>query len=284
MTMARLELEALAKINLSLEVLARRPDGYHEVRMLMAAVSLADSLTFEEAADLSLECDREGLDCGESNLVLRAARALHAALGRRPGARIRLRKRIPIGGGLAGGSADAAAALKGLNALWGGGLDAGRLEELGAALGSDIPFCLRGGWAIATGRGEALRGVEPRGPLHLVLANPGFEVSTAWVYGALSIPAGRSGDRSAATYEALARGDAQALDLAAINDLEPVAMARHPEIAALKRSLMERGALVSRMSGSGPTVWGLFPLKETAAAAAAALRVAGIWAEAVQSA
>ncbi|MGH7442041.1 MAG: 4-(cytidine 5'-diphospho)-2-C-methyl-D-erythritol kinase, partial [bacterium] len=149
-------LAAPAKINLSLEVLARREDGFHEVRMLMAAVSLCDELDFAPAEKLTLDCDRPSLDCGEGNLVLRAARALQAALGRELGARIYLRKRIPLGGGLAGGSTDAAAALKGLNLLWEGGLGTAELEHLAATLGSDIPFCLGAGWAYATGRGEKL--------------------------------------------------------------------------------------------------------------------------------
>jgi 4-diphosphocytidyl-2-C-methyl-D-erythritol kinase len=142
-----LTLSAPAKINLSLEVLGKRNDGYHEVRMLMVGLSLSDTLGFKAAKELRLSCDLPGLDCGESNLVLRAARALQKATGCAEGAHISLKKRIPLGGGLAGGSTDAAATLKGLNSLWGCGLNTEALSKLGATLGSDIPFCLRSGWA-----------------------------------------------------------------------------------------------------------------------------------------
>jgi 4-diphosphocytidyl-2-C-methyl-D-erythritol kinase len=255
---APLVLKAPAKINLTLEVLARRQDGYHEVRMLMAGVSLADELSFEPASRLSLACDRPELDCSESNLVLRAARALQKALGRSDGAAIRLKKRIPLGGGLAGGSTDAAATLKGLNQLWSAGLGPEALARIAATIGSDIPFCLESGWALAMGRGEKLKPLSLRRKLHFVLVNPGFEVSTKWAYSSLLNLKASKRNLSRLAFEAVLAADMPALHLTAINDLERVTAGRYPEIGQLEQMLLDQGALLSRMSGSGPTVWGLF--------------------------
>jgi len=259
-----LTLTAPAKINLSLEVLGKRSDGYHEVRMLMAGLSLADTLAFKPAKDLRLTCDLDGLDCGEGNLVLRAARALQKATGCVDGAHISLKKRIPVGGGLAGGSTDAAAALKGLNSLWGCGLTLEALAKLGATLGSDIPFCLRSGWALATGRGEKLKPLTLRRKLHFVLLNPGFEVSTKWAYQSLGRVTSNRRNLSRAAFEAIQAKDQTALARAAINDLEPVTAGRFQEIGQLRAGLEQAGALISRMSGSGPSVWGLFEDEATA--------------------
>jgi 4-diphosphocytidyl-2-C-methyl-D-erythritol kinase len=253
-----LVLQAPAKINLTLEILAKRADGYHEVRMLMAGVSLADELSFEAAPGLSLSCDLPGLDCSEKNLVLRAARALQKVLGREAGAKIHLTKRIPLGGGLAGGSTDAAATLKGLNQLWEGGLDRDALRRIAAELGSDVPFCLEGGWAYATGRGEQLETLPAPDDLHLVLANPGFEVSTQWAYSKVGTLSLSKRNVSREAFQAIQTKNIPALDLATINDLEKVTSAHYPDIVRLEQTFLAEGALISRMSGSGPTVWGLF--------------------------
>ena len=276
-------LAAPAKINLTLEVLAKRSDGYHEVRMLMAGVSLVDAISFEPADRLSLTCDRPELDCSQTNLVMRAALALRKALGREPGAKIHITKRIPLGGGLAGGSADAAATLKGLNLLWSGGLGDEELRRIAATLGSDIPFCLESGWAQATGRGEKLEKLPVRRKLHFVLANPGFEVSTKWAYSSLArLHPGRK-NLSRAAYDAIQNQDLDALKLTAINDLEPVTALRHPEIGQLEQALLAEGALLSRMSGSGPTVWGLFQDAASAKKACQVIKKRGVLAVAVQS-
>ena len=263
--------EAPAKINLSLEVLGKRSDGFHEVRMLMAGVSLADQLSFKAAPDLRLTCDLPGMDCGEDNLILRAARSLQKATGCKAGAHIALKKRIPLGGGLAGGSTDAAAALKGLNELWSLGLSREALRKIGATFGSDIPFCIDSGWALATGRGEKLLPLSLRRKLHFVLLNPGFEVSTKWVYQSLGrLPQNRP-NLSRAAFDALEAGDEAALAKAAVNDLESVTAARYKEIGLLKEALLAEGAQLSRMSGSGPSVWGLFKNENAAKIAQKAL-------------
>ncbi len=253
-----LKLLAPAKVNFTLEVLRKRPDGYHEVRLLMAGIALFDELSFRPAPELVLTCDRPGLDLGEGNLILRAARALQHASGCALGARIHLKKRIPLGGGLAGGSTDAAATLKGLNALWHLRLGPARLHELAAALGSDVPFCLKGGWAIATGRGEKLQALSLRRKLWLVLANPGFEVSTKWAYQSVKPGKGLGRNLSRLAFKAIQGQDLAALEGAAVNHLEAVTTRRYREIDRLKELMRATGAQMTRMSGSGPTVLGLF--------------------------
>jgi 4-diphosphocytidyl-2-C-methyl-D-erythritol kinase len=270
-----LRLLAPAKINLSLEVLGKRNDGYHEVRMLMAGVSLADELTFKPAKGLKLTCDLPGLDLGSGNLVMKAAHALQRATGCDQGALIHLKKRIPLGGGLAGGSTDAAATLKGLNTLWGTRLSLDALRKIAATLGSDIPFCIESGWAFATGRGEKLKKLSLRRKLHLVLANPGFEVSTKWVYGSLLNVRPPKRNLTRAAFEAVQAKDLDALARAAVNDLEAVTAGRYKEIGQLKARMVDNGAQLARMSGSGPTVWGLFENEAAAEKACKALKKNG---------
>lgn len=255
---------APAKINLSLEVLGKRSDGYHEVRMLMAGVSLYDELSFRPAESLTLHCDLPSLDCGPKNLILRAAAALQRATACRAGAQISLKKRIPLGGGLAGGSTDAASTLLGLNKLWQTRLSLDALRKIGATLGSDIPFCISSGWALATGRGEKIKPLSLRRKLHLVLANPGFEVSTQWAYGSLGRLLPPKQNKSRRAFDAIQNRDLAALERASVNDLEAVTATRYAEIRQIKGLMLEYGAQMTRMSGSGPTVWGLFEHETTA--------------------
>lgn len=251
-------LAAPAKINFSLEVLGKRLDGYHDVRMLMAGVSLGDQLSFEPREELVLESDHPSLDCGAGNIILKAARLMQKKAGELKGARIRLEKNIPLGAGLAGGSTDAAATFIGLNRLWDLGLSLTELSKLAAQLGSDIPFCLESGWAIASGRGEKLKPLSQRKKFHLVLLNPGFEVSTKWAYQHVDSLPGSRRNLSALVYEALDAKDFERVNKLALNDLERVTAREYVEIGQMRQSLTENGALVTRMSGSGPTVWGLF--------------------------
>jgi 4-diphosphocytidyl-2-C-methyl-D-erythritol kinase len=251
-------LAAPAKINFTLEVLGKRLDGFHEVRMLMAGVSLFDELSFEAWDECVLESDHPSLDCGAGNIILKAARLLQKKAGKTAGARMFLKKRIPIGAGLAGGSTDAAAALKGLNRLWDLGLDMAELSKLGAQLGSDIPFCLESGWAVASGRGEKLKLLSQRKKFHLVLLNPGFEVSTKWAYQNVDSRPGSKRNLSALVYEAIDAKDFERVNKLALNDLERVTAREYSEVGLMRQSLTDAGAVVTRMSGSGPTVWGLF--------------------------
>ncbi len=249
---------APAKINLCLEVLGKRPDGFHQVRMLMASLGLADRLELSVAKELSLRCDDPKLDCGSGNLVLRAALALRQAAKVDLGARIVLRKRVPIAAGLAGGSADAAATLRGLNKLWRLGWSQRRLERLGATLGSDIPFCVRGGWALAHGRGERLRTLKAPRQYWVVLLNPGLHVSTPWAYKHCLKRSTKTPNKSLALWNALGRQNYHAAERNCSNDLESATATKYRVISQYRTHLLESGALLSRMSGSGPTVWGLF--------------------------
>jgi 4-diphosphocytidyl-2-C-methyl-D-erythritol kinase len=248
-----------AKINLGLRVLGRRQDGYHEIVTLFQAIDLWDDLEAVEAEQLTLTVDDPSVPADESNLVLRAARLLQArvpgAVGR--GAALRLRKRIPAGGGLGGGSSDAAGALLLLDALWGLGLPAETLRRLAGELGSDVPYFLTGGTAIGTGRGERVASLPSIPERLVVLGFPPFSLSTPEVYRALSAPLTPPG--AGVTVTRLFVNFAERNDFAlATNDLEPPAFAMRGELVLFRDALSGLGAEVALLSGSGSTVFGLF--------------------------
>jgi 4-diphosphocytidyl-2-C-methyl-D-erythritol kinase len=253
----RLALRAPAKVNLTLEVLGKRPDGYHEIATVMQAVDLFDRLVVEAADTISLETSDPALPTDDGNLVIRAARSLQKAAKTEEGARIRLDKRIPVSAGLGGGSSDAAATLGALNRLWGLRWSRARLSELGAQIGSDVPFFLGRGRAVGTGRGERLRALTSSGGLALVLVNPNFPLSTAEVYG--RVPKGWSAEPqgSARMVEALRRHSARGVAAALTNTLETLVEPAVPMIGRMKVALLAAGALGAMMSGSGPTVFGV---------------------------
>jgi 4-diphosphocytidyl-2-C-methyl-D-erythritol kinase len=254
---ARLALRAPAKVNLTLEVLGKRPDGYHEIATVMQAVDLFDRLTVETADVISLETSDPGLPTDDGNLVIRAARLLQEAAKNKEGARIRLDKQIPVAAGLGGGSSDAAATLWALNRIWGLRWSRARLAELGSRIGSDVPFFLGRGRAVGTGRGERLRGLTSTGGLALVLVNPNFPLSTAEVYG--RVPKGWSAEPqgTARMVEALRSHNARGVAAALTNTLEILVEPAVPMIGRMKAALLAAGALGAMMSGSGPTVFGL---------------------------
>jgi 4-diphosphocytidyl-2-C-methyl-D-erythritol kinase len=251
---------APAKINLYLWVGGRRGDGLHEVESVMQSVSLTDFLDITAAEAVSLDVEPRGAAPeDESNLVVKAVRALAVAAGKSTGASIRLTKHIPAAGGLAGGSADAAATLVGLNRLWSLGLSRKALEKIAAGVGSDVPFCVRGGTAVARGAGESLAPLVARAPLWWVIAKPPGSLSTAEVYGRydeLGGPQAAAPDPSEVA-DALARGDLGRLAGALRNDLEAAAQALMPELSTARAELLGAGALGAVMSGSGPTWCGL---------------------------
>jgi 4-diphosphocytidyl-2-C-methyl-D-erythritol kinase len=253
----RLSCLAPAKVNLTLEVLGRRPDGSHEIATVLYAVDLFDRVVVEDAPALELTTDDPDLPTDERNLVLRAARALQAAAGTARGARIRLVKRIPVAAGLGGGSSDAAATLLALNRLWGLRRSRARLAGLGAGLGMDVPFFLGGSPAVGRGRGERLQPVAGRGGHALVLVNPRAPLATRDVYGA--VPAGwRAAPDGTAGMIAALRGRSEARVAGAlVNHLEGPATTLLPVIGRMKAALLAAGALGALMSGSGPTVFGL---------------------------
>ncbi len=252
----RFELSAAAKVNLTLEVLRRRPDGYHEIATVMQAVDLSDRLALEEADAIEVLTSAPGVPTDERNLAYRAAAALRDASGVSRGVRITLDKRIPVAAGLGGGSTDAAATLVGLNRLWGLRWPAARLEELAVGLGMDVPFFLHGGAALATGRGEHLARLGSTS-LGLVLVNPKFAVSTAEMYGRVTPALYTDGDRARDAAKALRTHSPGRVAASLYNGLEPAARAAYPQIGQMHAALVAAGALGAVMSGSGPTVFGV---------------------------
>ena len=257
---SRLTLKAPAKINLALEVAGKRPDGYHEVAMIMQSVSLHDTLILSlQESDITLMCDRPELPCDHSNLAYRAAELLRREVGVARGVKIELNKRIPLAAGLAGGSTDAAAVLKGLNRLWGLALSPVELEQLAARLGSDVPFCLWGGTSLATGRGEMLTPLPDFTGHGVVLANPSLQVSTAWVYGNYRDAAGNRRRDISSLRHSIEQPDFSAVADTLFNDLETVTVPAYPQVAEIQEQLLQAGAAGVLMSGSGPTVFALTP-------------------------
>ncbi len=254
-----------AKVNLYLKVLGRREDGYHELVTVMQPLTLADELRLTPGTGLTFECRHPEVPGGEGNLVWRAAQKFAVATGREPRVHIQLVKHIPVAAGLGGGSSDAAATLLALNDLAGRPLQPPALHELAAELGADVPFFLGRGPAVGRGIGTQLSPLDLP-PYWYVLLNPGLPLSTAWVYGNLDLNAlAWSGALLLATWDGERPGAWVA------NDLETVTLSHYPELRRLLAALAQAGALAQGMSGSGPTLFGLF--WEAAAAQAAATHV-----------
>jgi len=244
------------KLNLYLRVVGRRSDGYHELETIFQALDGGDTLTVRPAGELTLACDDPELPVDGSNLVLKAASALRDFIGRDEwGAAFDLRKRIPSGAGLGGGSSNAAGALLLLNRLWRLGLDRESLAVVAARVGSDVPFFLYGGAAAATGRGEKLRPIRTS-PLCFVILKPAVSVSTPWAYGRWQKE--RCAGPSLGEFESiLARGDPAEVAAGLRNDLEPGVAEQVPEISRCREWLLAAGALGARMTGSGSAVFGI---------------------------
>lgn len=254
----KLVVRAPAKVNLFLEVLGKRPDGYHDIATLMVAVNLHDTLEFrnEPSGEVTLTCDHPGLSTGPDNLVSRAAALLRQRYPGPQGARIRLRKKIPMAAGLAGGSTDAAATLVGLNRLWQLNLAPPELMALAAELGSDVPFFLAGAPAAwCTGRGEKVEPLMLGKTLWLVLVCPEVGLATAEVYRRVTVPdVPQTGD---AIRRAVQKGDVKEIGRRLHNRLEPAAQQLCPDLAGLHRRLEQAGAAGQLMSGSGSSHFAL---------------------------
>jgi len=269
---------AHAKINLDLRVLGTRADGYHELRTVFQTLALHDTIDcLARDGPFAIECDTPGVPLDGSNLVWRAAQALWEALGRDgpvAGALVRLRKQIPVQGGLGGGSADAAAALLGLARLWRAPLRRDQLVDVAAPLGADVAFFLSGGTALGLGRGDEIYPLVDLPRHWIVLLVPGFGVASADAY--RWYDADRALDRAGPAPEAQhVPGPWPSRAAQMVNDLEPPIARRHPEIATMKRALREAGARAAAMSGSGSTVFGLFQRRAEALAAVRGLEGAG---------
>ncbi len=253
--MKTVKLKAPAKVNYRLDVLRRRPDGYHDLRMIMQRIDLCDDveITLSGNPGVRVTCGRDGVPDGPANIAWRAADALLAISGRGEGLDIAITKNIPVAAGLGGGSSDGATVLMGVNELLGLGLSDERLMEIGVKLGADVPFFIFKRTALAEGIGEKLTAVESMPPAWLVLVNPNLHVSTAWVYQNLQLTARNDDD-------IIPRFYGKVEDICAIlaNDLESVTIGKFPVIREIKERLLRAGACGSLMSGSGSTVFGLF--------------------------
>ncbi len=273
--MSGVTVKARAKLNLSLDVLGRRPDGFHDLCMVMQSCTLADDVYVESAApgDYLAQTNRSYIPTGDKNVAVKAARAYYAALGREGGAHMRITKRIPVCAGLGGGSSDAAAVLLALNELHGGALDSAALQAAALAAGSDVPFCLMGGTALAEGRGELLTPLPKLPETDTVICMPYFSCSTPELFGRIDSRRSRCHPDTAGLIAALEAGDVRGVAQRMYNVFEDALGKRAANtVQEIKLQLLDNGALGAAMSGSGSAVFGLFPDAESAAKAYEAVR------------
>ena len=261
-----MKLRSYAKINIGLRVVGKRPDGLHNIETIYHVIDLFDELSLEAANDVTVHSNIPSLDADPTNLCVRAANLLRQTYGVTDGVRMVVNKQIPLGAGLGGGSSNAAATLRGLNKLWNLAVPDEELQRLALSLGSDVPFFIHGGTAFAQGRGEILESLNEDNPYVIAIVSPSIHVSTAWAYGALDLSVERNGYNLRDIFRKFLRdGTAAGLE----NDFERIVFARYPEIGAIKASLLNSGAIISLMSGSGASVWGFFPDDVAATAAMA---------------
>lgn len=253
--------KAYAKINIGLDVTGKREDGYHLIKTVMQQVDLYDIVTLEKSEGISFETNSGDIPCDDTNLAYKAARIMMEKYGV-AGVHINLDKRIPVAAGMAGGSTDGAAVLKGINELYNLGLTIEELCSVGVKLGADIPFCIKGGCALCEGIGEIMTDVDNKANMFVLITKPNLFVSTPHVYKGLGLPVGPSlGEGHPdvdSVISALNKGDTLSVATLMGNYLEKVTAVEHDIINELKKDIMEAGALGSNMSGSGPTVFGIF--------------------------
>ncbi|MBQ8633276.1 MAG: 4-(cytidine 5'-diphospho)-2-C-methyl-D-erythritol kinase [Lachnospiraceae bacterium] len=261
--MEQLTIHAHAKINLALDVLNRRPDGYHTVRMIMQSLSLCDTLFLQKTAEPGIVLSARNPELfpdvtwDENNLIYKAAKLFIDTCSIQGGVHITIEKQIPSAAGLAGGSSDAAATLKGMNQLFDQNLSADELKDMGVKLGADVPYCIQLGTALSEGIGEALTALPAAPAMYCVLVKPEAAVSTKYVYQNLKLDKAHHPDIDAAL-DAISTGNVNKLCANLNNILEPVARTLCPEVEDIETKFMELGARGTCMSGSGPTVFGLF--------------------------
>lgn len=264
----KITVKAPAKINLTLDVIGRKKDGYHDLKMIMQTIDLHDKITITETGDFKIDVSMNKPlpdSCPpEDNLVYRAARLMQESFSLSSGFHIKLAKSIPASAGLAGGSSDCAATLSGINKLCGLGLTKEELCKLGGKLGADVPFCIMKGTMLSEGIGEILTPLADLPPLWAVLIKPDISVSTAYVYSHLNLQRIYNHPDTAQVIDCIEHHDIPALTPRLCNVLETVTIPGYPVIAELKEFLMKNGAMGSLMSGSGPTVYGLYQDKTLA--------------------
>ena len=276
--MDKISLKALAKINLGLDVVRRREDGYHEVRMVMQTIHLFDRVNIEKTSEpgIKIKTNLSYLPVNENNLIYKAGKLLMDEFDIREGLSVDLDKRIPVAAGMAGGSTDAAAMLYGMNKMFGLGLSMQELKDRGVKIGADVPYCLMRGTALAEGIGEKLKSLPPMIKCPVLIAKPQISVSTKFVYENLKLDE----NTKHPDIDQLIR-DIKAKDLQGVCDhmgniLETVTIPNYPVISEIKKNMIENGATGAMMSGSGPTVFGLFDDAEKAKQAYKAMKKSGL--------
>ena len=272
--MDKLELKALAKINLGLDVLGRRENGYHDVRMVMQTIYLYDDVILEKTKEpgIHLETNLPYLPVDENNIAYKAARILMDEFDIQTGMNIRLRKFIPVSAGMAGGSTNAAAVLFGMNRMFDLQLSGQQLKDRGVKLGADVPYCIMRGTVLAEGIGEILTPLSPMPKCYVLIAKPGISVSTKTVYEKFDALTEVPHPDIDGLIQGLDVGDLQRVAASMGNVLEGVTIGEYPVIEEIKNVMKQEGALNAMMSGSGPTVFGIFADRRTAKKACYAIR------------
>ena len=276
--MDEISIKALAKINLGLDVVRRREDGYHEVRMVMQTINLYDRLDIVKKKEpgISIKTNISFLPVNENNLIYKAGKLLMDEFGIKEGVSVKLNKRIPIAAGMAGGSTDAAAMMYGINKLFDLGLSRKALMERGVKIGADVPYCIMRGTALAEGIGEELTQLSPMVRCPILIAKPSISVSTKFVYQNLKLDENTVHPDIDKLVEDIKKKDLGKIASDMGNVLETVTIPNYPVIAEIKERMLQSGAVNSMMSGSGPTVFGIFDDEETARKAYADMKSAGL--------
>lgn len=257
-----ISIRAHAKLNLSLDILGRREDGYHDLCSVMQSIRLSDEVLLSPAPEISVRTDLSFLPADDRNIAWKAARLFMETIGSRDGVAIQIRKHIPVGGGLGGGSADAAAVLMGLNRLYSYPLSFSRLSELGLSCGADVPFCMTGGTCLAEGLGEKLTLLPPLPHCHILLLRPRFPLSTKKIFSLVKMESIKDHPDTAGLVAALENRDLSGVLSRLHNTLE--AFVPRPEILTYKEKLLKCGAAAALMTGSGSVVYGIFYSRDKA--------------------
>ena len=270
-------IKAMAKVNLGLDVLRRRENGYHDVKMVMQTVNLYDTLTLSKIDEgIVITTNTGELPLNEDNLIYKAAKLLLEYVDKKAGVSIHLDKQIPIAAGMAGGSTDAASTLLGINELYNLDLTKEELAEVGVKIGADVPYCIYGGTYLSEGIGEVLTKLPDAPDCYVVIAKPGIGVSTKYVYENLHIETVEKHPDIDGMIDAIKTGSLDGVTEKMENVLETVTIKRYPEIETMKKCLLENGAENALMSGSGPTVFGIFKEEKIAKQALSKLQKTGL--------